>query len=109
VLPSDREGFGLPLVEALACGTPVVASDIPVLREIGGGAVTYCAVDAPEAWVDTILGLLRERDTNVTSWRTRRDAGIVRASHFSWSQYTSRVVERYQAIAGRVPAETASL
>ena len=38
LLPSEREGFGLPLVEALACGTPVVASDIPVLREVGGDA-----------------------------------------------------------------------
>ncbi|HEX6463450.1 MAG TPA: glycosyltransferase, partial [Vicinamibacterales bacterium] len=42
LLPSEREGFGLPLVESLACGTPLVASDIPVLREIGGDAVVYC-------------------------------------------------------------------
>ena len=38
VLPSDREGFGLPVVEAMACGTPVIASDIPALREVGGSA-----------------------------------------------------------------------
>jgi glycosyltransferase involved in cell wall biosynthesis len=37
VFPSDHEGFGLPPVEALACGTPVVASDVPVLREVLGG------------------------------------------------------------------------
>ena len=43
LLPSDREGFGLPVVEAMACGTPVVASDIPALREIGGDAAAYCA------------------------------------------------------------------
>ena len=36
LLPSEREGFGLPLVEAMACGISVVASDLPVLREVGG-------------------------------------------------------------------------
>ncbi len=46
VFPSDDEGFGLPPVEALACGTPVVASDIPVLREVLGERVTF--VDAAD-------------------------------------------------------------
>jgi glycosyltransferase involved in cell wall biosynthesis len=41
VLPSLDEGFGIPVVEALAAGTPVVASDLPVLREVGGDLVTY--------------------------------------------------------------------
>jgi glycosyltransferase involved in cell wall biosynthesis len=41
VFPSDDEGFGLPTVEALACGTPVVASDIPVLREVLGERATF--------------------------------------------------------------------
>ena len=44
LIPSDREGFGLPLLEALAAGACVVASDIPTLREVGGSAVTYCPV-----------------------------------------------------------------
>jgi glycosyltransferase involved in cell wall biosynthesis len=44
VFPSDDEGFGLPTVEALACGTPVVATDIPVLREVLGDRATF--VDA---------------------------------------------------------------
>src|SRR5204863_273063 len=42
--PSEREGFGLPLIEAMACGTPVVASDLAALREVGGDAVRYCPV-----------------------------------------------------------------
>jgi glycosyltransferase involved in cell wall biosynthesis len=41
VMPSDEEGFGLPAVEALACGTPVIASDIPALREALGGRATF--------------------------------------------------------------------
>ncbi|MBW3652752.1 MAG: glycosyltransferase family 4 protein [Actinobacteria bacterium] len=44
VFPSDDEGFGLPTVEALACGTPVVATDIPVLREVLGDRATFVDV-----------------------------------------------------------------
>jgi glycosyltransferase involved in cell wall biosynthesis len=105
LLPSDREGFGLPIVEALACGTPMVASDIPVLREIGSGAVTYCALEAPGPWVETILWLLRERETDAAAWQARRTAGLARAADFSWSRYTEGVVARYHAIAGRPVVE----
>ena len=45
VFPSDDEGFGLPTVEALACGTPVVASDVPALREVLGDRATFVAPD----------------------------------------------------------------
>ena len=49
VFPSDDEGFGLPPVEALACGTPVVASDVPVLREVLGDRATFVdATDVPQ-------------------------------------------------------------
>jgi len=105
LLPSDREGFGLPIVEALACGTPMVASDIPVLREIGSGAVTYCALETPGPWVETILRLLRERETDTAAWQARRTAGLARAADFSWSRYTEGVVARYHAIAGRPVVE----
>lgn len=101
LLPSEREGFGLPLIEALACGTPVVASDIPVLREVGGAAATYCAVGDLDTWAETILRLLRERETDAGAWRARRDAGIARAQVFSWSRYTASVVDLYEHVAGR--------
>jgi len=103
LLPSDREGFGLPVVEALACATPMVASDIPALREIGSDAVTYCPVGSVHEWARSILELLNERERHPAAWEARRIAGLLRAAEFSWSRYTAAVVERYQMIAGVAP------
>jgi glycosyltransferase involved in cell wall biosynthesis len=103
LLPSDREGFGLPVVEALACATPMVASDIPVLREIGSNAVTYCAVGSVDEWARSVLELLNERERHPAAWEARRTAGLLRAAEFSWSRYTTAVVERYKALAGIAP------
>lgn len=58
VLPSRDEGFGLPVLEALAAGTPVLASDLPVLREVGGPHVTYAAPGDPEAFADGLREVL---------------------------------------------------
>ncbi len=58
VLPSRDEGFGLPVVEALAAGTPVLASDLPVLREVGGDDARYAAAGDPEAFADGLRRLL---------------------------------------------------
>ncbi len=53
--PSFAEGFGLPLVEALAAGVPVICSDIPVFREIGGGIPDYVDPLDQLGWRDEIL------------------------------------------------------
>jgi glycosyltransferase involved in cell wall biosynthesis len=99
LLPSDREGFGLPVVEALGCGTPVVASDIPVLREVGGDAVDYCAVGDVTAWRDSILRLIDERSSAPERWQLRRDRALARAADFSWSRYAAAVADVYRAVA----------
>src|SRR4029077_15265298 len=72
LLPSEREGFGLPLVESLACGTPMIAADIPVLRELGQDAVGYAGLADVAAWRDAILALLAERDRDPERWRARQ-------------------------------------
>jgi glycosyltransferase involved in cell wall biosynthesis len=99
LMPSEREGFGLPVLEALACGTPVVASDVAALREVGGYAAVYCPLDDIEAWHRTVTRLLDERSGHAAQWTLRREAGIRRAAAFSWSRYASDVADIYARVA----------
>ncbi len=80
LLPSEAEGFGLPVIEALACGTRVVASDIPVLREVGGDAVTYCGVGNSDAWAGTVLETLSVSGEHGPSG----DALLAQAARYTW-------------------------
>ncbi len=96
--PSEREGFGLPVVEALACGTPVVASLLASLREVGGDAVAYCAVADLPTWTETITRLLRERREQPRQWNERRAAGLRRAARFSWTAYAEQMAGLYQEV-----------
>ncbi|HST52661.1 MAG TPA: glycosyltransferase family 1 protein [Pyrinomonadaceae bacterium] len=99
LLPSEREGFGLPLVEALSCATPAVASDLPVLREVGGdAAVAYCRVADSRAFAGTVVRLLRERESDPRAWARRCEAGARRAAQFTWREYVERVVALYREV-----------
>ena len=99
VMPSEREGFGLPLLESLACGTPVVASDIAALREVGGDAVTYCAVGGIDSWTAAIHRLLEEREQQPSQWAARQERGVRRAEAFSWSKYAREIASLYEHMA----------
>jgi glycosyltransferase involved in cell wall biosynthesis len=88
--PSEAEGFGLPVAEALACGAVVIASDIPVLHEVGGPVVMYCAVGDVPAWaamVECVLG-----DPAVAP---PRDARLAWASRYSWATHARTVADAY--------------
>lgn len=96
--PSDAEGFGLPVIEALACGTPVIASDIPSLREIGGNVVQYCAVADVRWWTFAVAEM-------ISADRDAREAGrkraIQHAAKFTWTAYAQQMVEIYRQVLSR--------
>jgi glycosyltransferase involved in cell wall biosynthesis len=96
--PSEAEGFGLPLIEAMACGTPVVASDLPVLREVGGHAAAYAPVADTGAWSHTVTSLLNVRVQDPEQWALRRDAGLVHANEFTWSKFATRTAGMYREL-----------
>jgi glycosyltransferase involved in cell wall biosynthesis len=90
LLPSEAEGFGLPVLEALACGAPVVASDIPAVREVGGEAVTYCPVGDVAVWSETIDRLLTH-PISVPS----RNVRLAQANRFAWASHARTILDAY--------------
>jgi glycosyltransferase involved in cell wall biosynthesis len=99
LLPSESEGFGLPVLESLACGTPVVLSDITVLREVGGPAATFCPVADVERWTEAILGLIEERQSKPQTWTERSVVGSKWASRFTWRDHADRAIQLYETVA----------
>jgi glycosyltransferase involved in cell wall biosynthesis len=90
LMPSEAEGFGLPVVEALACGAVVVASSIPIFKEVGGNAVLYCPLDDTQVWAETIRSVLTgNHDLLPLSLR------LEHARRFSWSTHANTIVEAY--------------
>lgn len=96
--PSEAEGFGLPVTEAMACGTPVVASDIPVLREVGGTVATYCPVGDVSGWSRAILELLTERRENPERWNALRSASARHGALYSWEENARGLVAIYREL-----------
>ncbi len=93
LVPSDAEGFGLPLIEATACGAPVIASDLPVLREIGGTGVVFAPVGEVDAWRETVVKVLRN-DATIPD----RHARLAWSSKFSWSEHARIIASAYQRL-----------
>jgi glycosyltransferase involved in cell wall biosynthesis len=98
--PSDREGFGLPIAESMACGTPALASDIPALREAGGSAASYCPVADCAAWSRSVIGLLEERAAQPESWNVRRLRCLAQARQFNPAAYAEAMVSIYNELDG---------
>ncbi len=99
--PSESEGFGFPVAEALACGAAVLASDLPALREVADSAADYQPVANVPSWTSAVLCLLDERQNRPDSWLSRRSARLVRARRFSWSAHADHLVALYKEIMSR--------
>jgi len=93
LLTSEAEGFGLPLIEALACGALVVASDLPVLREVGAEACVYSPVADLAHWTRTVDALLTQPGSG-PSLASR----LSRAARFTWSAHTRTVLDAYRRL-----------
>ena len=96
VFPSRYEGFGLPVLEALAAGVPVVASDLPVVREVAAEAALYAPPTEVEAWVRQVERLLDDPDLA----RRLAQAGRERAARFTWEAAAEAYVAIFREAAG---------
>jgi glycosyltransferase involved in cell wall biosynthesis len=97
LLTSDREGYGLPVLEAFAAGKPVVASDIPALRESSGGLARVVPPDSLHDWVTAIESVLRTGDPTGALAAARRAHAAAR----TWDQHVQGLLPVYREVMER--------
>jgi len=96
VYPSIYEGFGLPVVEAMACGTPVIVSDASSLPEVARGAGRLVAPYAVDAWTDALRTAYHDADWRVMTGQQ----GQVKAAQFTWARTAQDTISSYHRVHG---------
>jgi glycosyltransferase involved in cell wall biosynthesis len=95
VYPSMYEGFGLPVLEAMACGTPVIASHAASIPEVAGDAGVLLDPREPGAWVEAVV-----RVVNDHRWRDElAQKGLARAAGFTWERTARETLDVYRRAA----------
>ncbi len=96
LMPSLYEGFGIPVLEAMACGTPVVCSKVSSLPEVGGPAARYIETLTGGGLAEAVLEVL----SNPQMAEQMRTAGLRRAARYCWREAAMQTVDVYNAVAG---------
>jgi alpha-1,3-rhamnosyl/mannosyltransferase len=91
--PSRYEGFGLPVLEAMSLGTPVLSSDAAALPEVTGGAATLLGVDDPQAWDEAMTRMLQDGEERARL----AAAGREHVAAFTWRRTADATLDAYRA------------
>ena len=91
--PSRYEGFGLPVLEAMSLGTPVLSSDAAALPEVTGGAATLLGVDDPQAWDEAMTRMLQDGEERARL----AAAGREHVAAFTWHRTADATLDAYRA------------
>ena len=91
--PSRYEGFGLPVLEAMSLGTPVLSSDAVALPEVTGGAATLLGVDDPQAWDEAMTRMLQDGEERARL----AAAGREHVAAFTWRRTADATLDAYRA------------
>lgn len=94
VFPSSYEGFGLPVLEAMACGTPVVANEVSSLPEIAGDGAYLVRDGDARAMAGAIIALLLQQPFR----ESQINQGLARATHFSWRKTAKETLAVYEKV-----------
>lgn len=96
VFPSLWEGFGLPVLESMACGTPVITSNVSCLPEVSGGNALLVDPHSVEALTAALVQL----DSDTALRQQLRDQGLQWASRFTWSRTAEQTLDVYRRLVG---------
>ena len=91
LLPSEAEGFGIPLIEAMSCGCPILCSDIPVLQEVGGSFGNYCPVNDVTKWVQGFQKIVSKKIDDESSSKIAQHL-----QKYSWKNHSLCIFNVYK-------------